>query len=378
MFNTNQEYPFIIFDDDNNISYSLVNNETKFSYNKKASMCINNTECNPEHCYSSSNMCVAKKCDNSVPTCIETKIDYPLEVKMYDDIYVDSKYDGSKWKLHKVIPFHIGNKSSTEKGLNHIVIFKPMSSNQPNVVCFPIGEIIGFKEDLIYSYIYKITEKITDNTVHRFNLSIHTELNIKDILREIIDNPNEKYLFCGHSMGCVIAQFMLKFDWGELEQFKQNCSVVGSGGYNIFSQSIINDLHMNNRISLYVYGDKVNDELLVDKYLFNKKVIKESIDIPLYLLNNNSITPVLTKNLKPCYDDDENPFRTKRFHSWETYRREFDIIIRKIALKNKTRKNYRHRTINRELSSPKRSHASSRRSRRNRNRRNRNRSSFTY
>jgi hypothetical protein len=339
-----EEHPFIIFDDDK-ITYSIFDNKFPgFSYNKKAMKCIYNNECDPKDCHMATNLCVAKKCtDNSNSgSCIESKIDFPLEVTEYNDIYVDSKYDGSKWKLHKIIPFHINNTS--EKELEYIIIFKPVYSNHPNIVCFPYGEILNFNNNLIYSNNYEIIglNKGKGGT-NNYELSIKKQLDINGIIKEILDNPNEKYLFCGHSMGCVIAQYMIKINWQELESLKKNCSLVGSGGYNIFTQDEIDNLHINNRISLYIYGKEYKNELLVDYYLFSGKIKKENVDIPLFLLKDHTIKPVFKKDLKPCYNDDENRIRTIEYHNWNTYRKEIEIIARKNALKNKTR----YRTKNR-------------------------------
>ena len=61
-------------------------------------------------------------------------------------------------------------------------------------------------------------------------------------------------------MGCAIAQMMLFTPWYELEPYKKNCKVVGTGGFNIFTQEE-KDLFMSTyNVSLYAYGEENYDE----------------------------------------------------------------------------------------------------------------------
>lgn len=341
-------YPYINKEDDGTCYYETGYNYFTLDYNSNAESCL--TNCNPESCFQATNLCIASNCDKKTDTCIRKVIQYPLKITKYNNVYVDSKYDGSKWKLHKIIPFH-KYEEKYDNELCYIFIFEPVNDKtQPTVVCFPVGEIMQFYPGYVYSPEYKIKkrQKYGKNMEKIILTDEKKILNDFEMIDEIIENPETKYIFCGHSMGCVLAQYMLYINWEDLEHLKKNCSIVGTGGYRYLSNEEITNYHSDTRISLYAYGEKIDDKMVVDSFIFNKGAYAHGINnvgtLPMYLIHNNKLPkPVILSDLTSC--DITNKALVDKMHSWKTYKKGIELLLRKMALKkinNKTRKNNRN------------------------------------
>ena len=191
--------PFIIYNkDEKSYNYEHNSNEFYLDYNKKAKICLKpDTNCKKEteNCFEASSQCVARKCDNSSENCIRQKITFPLKVTVYNDIYTDSNYDGSKWKLHKLIPFHLKQSiDNDELQLYYIFIFT--HSTLPTIVCFPSENIVdpqiyGTDYNIIHNEIHY--SKLGDplNTIYSLEKG-KNELDEIGIINEIIDNKNKE------------------------------------------------------------------------------------------------------------------------------------------------------------------------------------------
>jgi hypothetical protein len=325
IFNLDQQPPLLSIN--NEITYtSESNNEFYLDFNNNANECLtSDTECNPEHCYTASK-CVPRKCDPPSKTCLRQKITFPLKPTTYKNIYVHSNFDGSKWNLHKIIPFHLtSSEDYDENQLYYIFIFThPLL---PTVVCFPPDSIIIPE---IYSIDYELIEK------RKYHYIVTKGINRLDevgIINEIIEQGKDKeYLFCGHSMGCVLSQTMILNDWKQLEHYKSKCRVVCSGGYSYFNEQEVFDLTNKYHVQSYIYGsDKYNNgEVVVDSYM-NKSPSKKIpvTNRPINMLLNGEIISTQTSELKTCGSEKVNYLSLSVImHEWKAYKNEIYRVLK--------------------------------------------------
>ena len=292
-------------------------------YNSDAQKCLTKHKCDPKYCHMGSSICLAKNCENNTETCAHKSIQYPIKRQEYDDIYVHSRYDGSKWKLHKIIPCHIPFLEYTQDISNFYYIFI-FQQGKNKVVCFPYGDVIFTLG--IYSPVYLINDKD--------EVTLESVLDENGILDYIIDDKDSHYVFCGHSMGCIMARYFYHMDWGNLEHLKKNCIVIGSGG----PQTMTTQEMVGTNTHYFIYGEDKGKEVVCDKYVFRtpSKFTGASKNFQVYLIHNNEIKPEWLSRLTPC-----DPYNSMRMHSWNTYRNGLNIFFRDMIIKkNKSHRSY--------------------------------------
>lgn len=152
-----------------------------------------------------------------------------------------------------------------------IYYYKYLSSTTQNIlIMFPIGtiEIV----DLLFG----------DNNLKKF---------IKDLLDSIISahTKNQKYIFCGHSMGSILA-FYAGYLMKEKNSvfFDNHCIVIGSGHFKWIPETDTSFTNLHN-VRAYVYGEiHEKNELILDTYYNLQFEGKTHYSPSIYLIKKNN------------------------------------------------------------------------------------------
>lgn len=168
-------------------------------------------------------------------------------------------------------------------------------------------KLLGVKElKLLYFhskiYYYKYLSSLTQNILIMFPtgttqivdlLFVNSDLNI--FIEELLDNiisahtNNQKYIFCGHSMGSILA-FYAGYRMKEKNPvfFDNHCIVIGSGHFKWIPETDTSFTNLHN-VRAYVYGEiHEKNELILDTYYNLQFEGKTHYSPSTYLIKKNN------------------------------------------------------------------------------------------
>ena len=212
------------------------------------------------------NKCVPN-CLKNNDICEKTKIIiHSNPINNYQNKKINSRFNGKKNYIKKLIYLELNQ---------FIVIIKNIDYT---IILFPSGDRYSKKE----------LEQI---------------IIFDDLYNKIFngDEPNEKYVLTGHSMGLTILMILITN-----RLFKNNidlekrCFVIGSGGYlwcndcNIVNEFIIK---YTDRYIFFGYGVELNNKIILDDHLFVSGLSDTKLNINLYGFPTKFIVEKIELNL---------------------------------------------------------------------------------
>jgi hypothetical protein len=329
------------------ISITLIQNEklyadfvnTKINVQKYAS-CINSSSdisqkcfmnnektCNeypePNLCENKSNICVPK--NKTIINFNEFKkliVDNYIYIYINENINTDNNYInsnplGSNFYILYII--YVDNKNKDDINRKYIIVYK---KDNDYFITYPTGKIIN----------------IPNNTSNYYKLSTRNKI-LNFIFTNIPVETVEKYIFCGHSEGCVMSQvalmdFQSDCFWTKFNYLKQKCYSVGSGmfqnvqlestiskitsalsckstsniisdvddskEYKIQNQELtnFNITYANRHLYTTIIDIDSKNILDIDPYFLNKDVLNNKKNLKTYISNFNNFILFDNKNNK--------------------------------------------------------------------------------
>jgi len=254
------------------------------------------------------------KCNLEDINCKKTKIIIKSkENNNYNDKSINSKYNGKTNYITKLIYIDIGL---------YIVIIK---NNNYTIILFPSGYVYSKRKLEKYISFDKLYNEIFDH-----------------------NNPNEKYILAGHSMGCVIIMILVTYSKLINNNNLQNrCYIIGSGAYLWCKDKEIINKFIKNYQNHYLFlgnGIEHNNKIIIDDYICKfyrentfysfptillLKKIKNNLLTNDFIIINDYFIIKYKKNIYTYYQKDniitniisksESTFNKIELHAWNIY-----------------------------------------------------------
>ena len=221
----------------------------------------------------------------------------------------------------------------------------------------------GFYANIYY---YKYLSSLTQNILITFPTGLATiseflfeNIEIKNFIEDLLDSiiinhtNNQIYIFCGHSMGSILA-FYAGYLMKEKNSvfFDKHCIVIGSGHFKWMPETIKSSFSNLQNVKAYVYGEIHEETLFLDKYYDLRFDGKTHYSPSTYLIKKNNIEFIEIDDIKQ-YNLNYNS-EDMLLHDWQYY---YNALKYLYVLNNKkggNKKSKRYRKYKKKCSKTKR------------------------
>lgn len=208
------------------------------------------------------------------------------------NIVISKEYKKSFLQREEIQPLDEDDRycnDLTDCDLSRCVLYKSNCKSKNRVKRFEEGQIFASDDlfEIIYNqkytyiiYVYCVLSKKTGNIYVLWssgcplNSDDITSLDLSNLIHFLnqlyTSNNNIQFVFCGHSMGCVLAENLAYEISIEDEDLCDNISIVGSAPFSWMSEEILEKLHetYSNRIFIFLVGYEKHGKIYIDPMFF--------------------------------------------------------------------------------------------------------------